>query len=66
MKMSNSGSEQRDHGTARCARDEGGGNAPIFMLTCIVIDMHVYTEICKRFVKFCFSGGVTNTALDLW
>ncbi|KAL5849480.1 hypothetical protein ACOSQ4_007493 [Xanthoceras sorbifolium] len=28
MIMSNSGSEQRDHSTARCTRDEGGGNAP--------------------------------------
>ncbi|KAL5777202.1 hypothetical protein ACOSP7_010128 [Xanthoceras sorbifolium] len=37
MKMSNSGSEQRDHqrdhGTARCARDEGGGNAPVSTAT---------------------------------
>ncbi|KAL5758004.1 hypothetical protein ACOSP7_020615 [Xanthoceras sorbifolium] len=33
MKMSNSGSEQRDHGTARCAHDEGGGNAPVSTAT---------------------------------
>ncbi|KAL5846470.1 hypothetical protein ACOSQ3_009994 [Xanthoceras sorbifolium] len=37
MKMSNSGSEQcdhqRDYGTARCARDEGGGIAPVSTAT---------------------------------
>ncbi|KAL5821811.1 hypothetical protein ACOSQ3_023693 [Xanthoceras sorbifolium] len=37
MKMSNSVSEQRDHqrdhGTARCARDKGGGNAPVSTAT---------------------------------
>ncbi|KAL5823834.1 hypothetical protein ACOSQ4_021734 [Xanthoceras sorbifolium] len=31
--MSNSGSEQRDHGTAMGDRDEGGGTSPI--LHCI-------------------------------
>ncbi|KAL5785698.1 hypothetical protein ACOSQ2_008090 [Xanthoceras sorbifolium] len=33
MKMLNSGSEQRHYGTARCARDEGGGNAPVSTAT---------------------------------